>query len=128
MDKDRSKSAAQEQPIGDVVVAITLTGSMVKVETTRDGKVELATYPIGDRPSVTTEVSGERRAFWDGSVLIDEGSVDVNGQTVGFREARTLAGDGTEMVVETTIKIEHGYELNGAQTVVTGKNVYVRRR
>ena len=127
MDKDRSEAAAQEQPIGEVVVAITLTGSMLNIETTRNGKAELATYPLGYQPSVTTEESGERRAFWNGSVLIDEGSVNVSGQTVAFREARTLAGDGGEMVVETTIKIEHGYELNGTQTVVTGKDVYVRR-
>jgi hypothetical protein len=128
MDKDRSEAALQGQPIGDVFVAITLAGPILNVETTRDGKAELVTYPIGEPPSATSEVSGERRAFWDGLVLIDQGSVDVNGQTVGYREARTLSGDGAEMVVETTLKIEHGYELNGAQTVVTGKNVFVRRR
>ena len=32
------------------------------------------------------------------------------------------------MVVETTLKVEHGYELKGGQTIVTGKNVFVRSR
>jgi hypothetical protein len=59
-------------------------------------------------------------------VLVDEGSVDINGQTIAFRERRTRSAGGAEMVVETTLKIEHGYELKGAQTIVTGKNVYVR--
>jgi hypothetical protein len=128
MDKDRSESAAQDQPTGDVIVAITQTGLILKVETTRDGKKELATYPIGAPPSATMEVSGLRRAFWDGPVLIDEGSVDIEGRTIEFRETRMPAADGAEMVVETTLKIEHGYELKGGQTVVSGKNVYIRNR
>ena len=128
MDRTRSESATQDQPIGDVTVVITQTGSLLKVETIRDGAKELAIYPIGVRPSNPTEVSGTRRAFWDGPVLVDEGSVDINGQTIGFREARTPSLAGAEMVVETTLKIEHGYELKGAQTVVTGKNVFVRLR
>jgi hypothetical protein len=128
MDNDRSESAAQGQPIGVVTVAISQTGSVLQVETTRDGKKEIATYRIVARPSATTEESGERRAFWDGPVLVDEGSVDIQGQTVGFREARTLDAGGAEMVVETTLKIEHGYELKGAETIVIGKNVYVRGR
>ena len=128
MDKTRSESAAQNQPIGDVTVVITQTGSTLKVETIRDGAKEVAVYPIGMRPSTPTEVSGTRRAFWDGSVLVNEGSVDVNGQTIGFREARTPALDGAEMVVETTLKVEHGYEAKGAQTIVTGKDVFVRLR
>src|SRR5579872_298152 len=37
MDMDRSESATQEQPIGGVVVALTLTGSMLNIETTRNG-------------------------------------------------------------------------------------------
>lgn len=61
-------------------------------------------------------------------MLVNEGPVDVNGQTVAFREERVPSAGGTEMVVETTLKIEHGYELKGAQTIVTGKNVYVRSR
>ena len=32
------------------------------------------------------------------------------------------------MIVETILKIEHGYELKGGQTIVTGKNVFVRSR
>ncbi len=128
MDNDRSESAAQGQPIGVVIVAIIQTGSMLQVETTRDGKKEIAIFSISERPSATTEVGGERRAFWDGPALIDEGSVDIEGQTVGFREARMTAADGAEMIVETTLKIEHGYELKGAKTIVTGKNVYLRGR
>ena len=126
MDPTRSESATQEQPIGDITVVITHTESTLKIETIRDGTSEIAIYPIEARPSTPTDVTATRRAFWDGPVLVDEGSVDVSGQTVGFREARTQTLAGAEMEVQTTVKIEHGYELKGAQTVVTGKNVFVR--
>lgn len=128
MDRTRSESAAQEQPVGVVRLAITQTATTLAVETTRDGKPELVTYPIGEPPSAPMEVRGLRRAFWDGTALVNEGSVDIRGQTIAFREVRIPAADGAEMVVETTLKVEHGYELRGAQTIVTGKNVYVRSR
>jgi hypothetical protein len=73
-------------------------------------------------------VTGERRAFWDGTTLVNEGSKDIQGKTIAFREARTASADGAEMIVETTLKLEHGYEMKGVQTVVTGKNLYVRGR
>ena len=128
MDRARSESAAQEQPAGLVRIAITQTGSSLAVETTRDGKAETVVYPISAKPSGPTEVRGLRRAFWDGPALINEGSVDIRGQTIAFREVRMPAAGGAEMVVETTLKVEHGYEMRGAQTIVTGKNVYVRNR
>jgi hypothetical protein len=126
MDRTRSEAAAQEQPAGDIIVTISQTAATLKVESIRNGKKETAIYPIEGRPSDTKEVSGKHRAYWDGSMLIDEGSVDINGQTIAFREGRTRSADGAEMVVEITLKIDHGYELRDAQTIVTGKNVYVR--
>jgi len=128
MDRTRSEAAVQEQPVGPVTVTISQTGSALRLETTRDGKTEVTTYPIGPNPSLAAEVTGERRAFWDGTTLVNEGSKDIQGKTIAFREARTASADGAEMIVETTLKLEHGYEMKGAQTVVTGKNVYVRRR
>jgi hypothetical protein len=128
MDRTRSEAAVQEQPVGPVTVTISQTGSALRLETTRDGKTEVAIYPIGPNPSMAAEVTGVRRAFWDGQTLVNEGSKDIQGKTIAFREARTVSADGAEMIVETTVKLEHGYEMKGAQTIVTGKNVYVRGR
>lgn len=128
MDRTRSEAAAQEQPAGDTIVTISQTAATLKIESIRNGKKEISIYPFEGRPSDTNEVSGKRRAYWDGPILIDEGSVDINGQTIAFREGRTPSADGAEMVVETTLKIDHGYELKGAQTIVSGKNVYIRSR
>lgn len=126
MDRARSEAAAQDQPVGDITVTITQTGSILTIKTIRDGASETAIYPIEARPSRPTEDIATRRAFWDGPRLVDEGSVDINGQTIGFREVRRRTLGGAEMEVQTTLKIEHGYELKGAQTVVTGKNVFIR--
>jgi hypothetical protein len=100
----------------------------MKIETTRDGKTDVLKYPFAERPTMSTEVTGVRRAFWDGPTLVNEGSVDVQDRTVAFQESRMLSADSQEMVVETTLKLEHGYELKGTQTVVKGKNVFVRSR
>lgn len=127
MDPSRSESAAQGQA-NPVQIVITQAKSSLTIQTTRDGKADVAAYPIGERPTMSTEVTGQRRAFWDGPTLVNEGSVDVQDRTVAFQEARTLSADKSEMVVETTLKLEHGYELRGAQTVVKGKNVFVRSR
>ena len=128
MDESRSELAAQDQPVGEFTIAITQTGSVLKVETTRDGKKDTAMYPFVAHPTATTnEWNGTPRAYWEGAALVDEGSLDIDGQSVGFREARTSSPDGSEMVVETTLKIQHGYELKGGQTIVSGKNVFVRR-
>ena len=126
MDWTRSEAAAQEQPAGNIIVTIAQTPVSLTIETVRDGTKETAIYPIEAQVSDTAQVTGKRRAYFDGSALVDEGSVDINGQTIAFREGRTRSAGGAEMVVETTLKIEHGYELKGAQTIVTGKNVYVR--
>ncbi len=70
-----------------------------------------------------------RRAFWDGPTLVNEGSMDIQDKTVAFHESRMLSADEAEMVVETTLKLEHGYEPEkGTQTVVKGRNVFVRGR
>jgi hypothetical protein len=128
MDRSRSEIAAQEQASGDVALTITQTGTSLQVVTRRDGKSDAATYPIGPQPVKLDDVEPGRRAYWQGSSLVSEGSVDIEGQTVSFREQRALAADGSEMVVETFVKMQHGYTMRGAQTMATGRNVYVRGR
>src|SRR5690348_12626081 len=72
MDRTRSEAAAQDQPVGDITVTITQTGSILTIKTIRDGASETADYPIEARPNKPTDVSATPRAFWDGSKLVDE--------------------------------------------------------
>ena len=127
MDRERSESAMQEQPIGPVSVIITQTGTNVTIQTTRDGKPDVATYTIEAMPKTPgTMGAGTRRAYWDGLRLVTEGAGNIQGQTVSVREARTLNPSSTEMTVESTVTVQHGYTLKGTKNYATAKDVYTR--
>lgn len=127
MDRERSESAMQEQPIGRVSVSITQTGTNVTIQTTREGKPEVVTYTIEEMPNAPGVIgAGTRRAYWDGLTLVTEGAGNVQGQTVSVREARTLNASRTEMTVESTVTVQHGYTFRGAKNYATAKDVYTR--
>lgn len=127
MDRERSESAMQEQPIGPVSVSITQTGTNVTIQTTHDGKPEVATYTIEEKPNSPGVIgAGTRRAYWEGLKLVTEGAGNVQGQTVSVREARTLNVSRTEMTIESTVTVQHGYTLKGSKNYATAKDVYTR--
>ena len=127
MDRERSESAMQEQPIGQMTVSIKQAGQALTIETTRDGKSEVASYAIEDGSKGPGVISaGTRRAYWDGMKLVTEGAGNVQGQTVSVREVRTLNPGRTEMTIESTVTVQHGYTLRGAKNYATGKDVYTR--
>lgn len=127
MDRERSESAMQEKPIGPVTVAVTQSGTNLTIQATRDGKPEVVTYTIEELPNGPGVIgAGTRRAYWEGLKLVTEGAGNVQGQTVSVREARTLNARGTEMTVETTVTVQHGYTFRGARNYSTAKYIYTR--
>lgn len=127
MDRERSESAMQEQPIGPVTVSITQTGTNVTIHTTRDGKPEVTTYTIEEMRNGPGVIgAGTRRAYWDGLKLVTEGAGNVQGQTVSVRESRTLNATRTEMTIESTVTVQHGYTFRGARNYATAKDIYTR--
>jgi hypothetical protein len=127
MDRERSESAMQEQPIGRVAVSITQTGTNLTIQTTRDGKPDVTTYAIEELPNGPGVIgAGTRRAYWEGLKLVTEGAGNVQGQTVSVREARTLNPSHTEMTVESTVTVQHGYTFRGAKNYATAKDIYTR--
>ena len=127
MDRERSESAMQEKPIGPVTVAVTQSGTNLTIQATRDGKPEVVTYTIEELPNGPGVIgAGTRRAYWEGLKLVTEGAGNVQGQTVSVREARTLNARGTEMTVETTVTVQHGYTFRGARNYSTAKDIYTR--
>jgi len=52
----------------------------------------------------------------------------VSGQTVTVKEARTLGPGGTDMTVETTVIVQHGYSMPGARNYGTSKDVFTRSK
>jgi hypothetical protein len=135
MDLSRSESAAQGPDIGPVTVAIQQTSAEVRIDTTRNGTTETVRYlPAGMKP-----VSAEKRVGtfrWEGVTLITNLNTYINNQAVTFQEIRNLNPDRTEMAVEVTLTVQHGY-TGGNSSVVqsskssntsTGKDVFLRAR
>ncbi|MEO8681665.1 MAG: hypothetical protein ABI665_21645 [Vicinamibacterales bacterium] len=128
MDRERSESAVQDQPIEPVTLAITQADTTFTVETIRrDQSSSVATYPIQASPGAPGVLAvGVRRAYWDGLKLVTEGSGTVQGQTVSIRETRAINATGTEMTVETMVIVQHGYSLRGGRNYGIAKDVYLR--
>ena len=135
MDLSRSEAAAQGPAIGPVTVAIQQTPTEVRVETTRNGTTETVRYlPVEMKAVGAGEPIGTFR--WEGLNLITNLETAINKQAVTVQEVRSLNPDGTEMAVELTLVVQHGYQTGGASVVrssnspnsSTGKNVFLKAR
>ena len=134
MDLARSEAAAQGgAPIQPVTVAIRQTPGEVRIETTREGNTELARYLVSaDKPAGSSERVGLFR--WDGPRLITTLVVDVSNRPITVQETRSLNSSGTEMTVEVSLVVEHGYQSAGssvaksynASNVSKSTNVFVK--
>jgi len=135
MDLSRSESAAQGPEIGPVKVAIQQSPAEIRIETTRNGTTEAVRYlPAGMKPAGAEERVGTFR--WEGVTLITNLNTHINNQAVTFEEIRSLNPDRTEMAVEVTLTVQHGYTAGGSSVVQsskslntsTGKDVFLRAR
>jgi hypothetical protein len=134
MDLSRSESAAQGPAIGPVTVAIQQTSGELRIDTTRSGNTETVRYlPAGMKPLSAEERVGTFR--WEGSTLITNLNTHINNQAVTFQEVRSLNPARTEMAVEVTLTVQHGYTTGGTSVVQsnasntsTGKDVYLKAR
>ena len=126
MDRTRSESAMQNEPIGPVTMVIAQTPGDVRIETTRTQGSSVVTYKLDG--SEVTIPGGTAKTHWDGTTLVTEAVRNIQGQTVTTKETRRLNPDGTEMTVETMLVVQHGYSLRGTPNYGAGKDVYVRSR
>ncbi len=133
MDLARSEEAAQGTPIKSVTVAIRQTPGEVRIETTRDGSTELARYLLSaEKPAGSQERVGLFR--WDGPRLVTTLVVDINSRPITVQEIRSLSASGTEMTVEVSLAVEHGYQTGGSNVgrsqnvsnASKGTNVFVK--
>ena len=135
MDLTRSEAAAQGPPIGPVTVAIRQTPGELWIETTRDGNTEAVKYlPVGNKAADHGDSVGTFR--FDGTRLVTNLIMHINKQAVTVEEIRSLDQQGTEMTVEMTLVVQHGYQSGVAialkspyaPNTATGKNVFVKAR
>jgi len=126
MDPTRSQSAVQNEPIGPVTVVIAQTPTEMTIETRRAPATSTMTYRLDN--SVNKLPDGTATTHWDGTTLVTEMVRSIKGQTVTTRESRRLSADGSEMLVDTVLVVQHGYSLKGTQNYGAGNDVYTRVR
>ncbi|HEY7172014.1 MAG TPA: hypothetical protein VH417_14285 [Vicinamibacterales bacterium] len=139
MDMSRSESAAQGtdvSPRTPVTLIVRQSPADFNVETDRDGSKERLRFvfgqsslaaPVGTagRDATAIEPAGVE---WRGGDLITTTVYRVNGMPVKQVRTHRLAPTGREMIVETRVEMQHGYESDHPEyksgTVVT--DVYTR--
>ena len=124
MDRSRSESAMQADPIGPTTVVITPLAGGLQIATTRDNKTATIVYKLDG--STSPIPGGTATSHWEGAALVTETVREIQGQTVTTKESRRLTDGGSEMLVETVLVVQHGYTLKGTQNYGSGRDVFTR--
>jgi hypothetical protein len=119
MDMSRSESAAQGtdvSPRTPVKLIVRQSPADFNVETDRDGSSERLRFVFGQselpsgtsgRKDIAVEPAGVE---WRGGDLVTTTVYRVNGMPVKQIRTHRLAQNGREMIVETRVEMQHGYE------------------
>jgi hypothetical protein len=124
MDGTRSVSSNVAQ------LVIKHTASEISIETTSGGTASTRVYPFELAPHGAKEAiaGGHSHAYWEGTNLVTETSGNIQGQTVSYKQTRSMNAAGTEMTVETITIVQHGYTIGGSRNYGTAKDLYVRAK
>ncbi len=129
MDPARSESTRQGEPIAvPYTVVITQSGSDLRVETQRGERTESIRYKVGaaHAPASGADTRLQPEAYWDGDKLVTETQRQVQGYAVTVKEVRSLTRGGAEMIMETTVIVQHGYTMSGVQNYGMARDVFTR--
>jgi hypothetical protein len=72
--------------------------------------------------------ANQARAYWQGNKLVVERGGTINGQTVSAKQLLSLNADQSELTVERTVIVQHGYTLKGTPNYATVTDVFIRAR
>jgi len=130
MDASRSASPVQNEPVKSITVVITNLPTEIKIETTRDGRLQTVAYKPGS-PDTISGGSGRTGLlaaiwYWQGEALVTETLSDVNGMTVRTKAIHALQAGGSELTIESLVVVEHGYTLRGGKNYGSAKDVFRR--
>jgi hypothetical protein len=123
LDAARSVSAQSEDPAGPVTLVIKQTDSELSIETlvyNLDGS-ETKKPPQDNGPFAW-------RARWKGPKLVTETHRSVNRTTVSLEEVLSLNAKQTELIVDRTLTVQHGYMMRGAKNYSSGQDVFTKVR
>lgn len=128
---DRSGSPQQSEPVTRMIFIITQSGDQIQIESTSNqNKPIVAQYAFAQTPAQPSDPLGpnQSRAYWQGPKLVVERGGTINGQTVSAKQILTLSPDRSEMTVERTVIVQHGYTLKGTPNYATVTDVFTRAR
>jgi len=122
--------SSRSQSSGSVTLEIKHTATEISIETNKAGKISKVSYPLEPTPHVATEAiaAGHSHAYWRAKALVAETAGEIQGETVSFKQTRTLNEAGTEMTVESLTVVHHGYAAKDAKNYSSAKDVYVRAK
>ncbi len=126
MDRERSESAVQSEPIGPLSLAIVQSADDLVLTVSSGDKVATLTYRFDGQP--TAIPNGTATSHWEGDALVTDLFRNINGQTVTTRETRRLNAGGDELLVERVVVVQHGYTLRGSQNYAAVKDVFVKAK
>src|SRR5215203_5877559 len=124
----RSGSPTQSEPVSEMTFVIEQNTDQIRLEMTSGAEPTVsATYVLGPMPKQPPEPIGTgQRAYWDGNKLVVERGGTISGQTVSSKQTLTLSPDGSELIVERLVIVQHGYTLKGTPNYATVKDVFAR--
>jgi hypothetical protein len=131
LDAARSVSAQSEDPAGPVTLVIKQTDSELSIETRRGERSETLVYNLdGSETKKPPQDNGPFawRARWKGPKLVTETHRSVNRTTVSLEEVLSLNAKQTELIVDRTLTVQHGYMMRGAKNYSSGQDVFTKVR
>jgi len=126
LDPARSYAVKTRGSIERGPIKITQNDTMLQVSPL-SGQTETVTSVMANVDRDTVRPEKGPTSYWEGSALVTEHVVNINDLAVTVKKRRTLAANGSEMVVDTTTLYHHGY-TPGKEKVPQGnsRDVYVR--
>lgn len=133
MDMARSESTAFGVSVEPVTLVIKQTATELSIETQRGDRSQTAIHKLDGSESTNAGMpdatgAAKSRSRWDGAKLVTQTVHDIKGWAVETTEVRSLDASGKEMTVETSLRVQHGYEgsLPAAQAYGAVKDVFTK--
>ena len=126
---ERSGSPGQSDPVTIMTFVITQAPDQIQIDATSGAdKTITAVYPFTPTPKQPSEPlsANQARAYWQDDKLVVERGGTINGQTVSAKQLLTLNADRSELTVERTVIVQHGYTLKGTPNYATVTDVFKR--
>jgi hypothetical protein len=108
-----SESAQSDgRPASPATIVISRDQKALRIETVREGKTLVATYPFEQDARLVAKSGGNPVGTieWEDGTLMTVTPYEVNEMAVTTIERRSLSSNGKEMTIVRTVAVQHGYE------------------